>query len=249
MTSQVDGMRRLVESLVASAEEIVAGEAARLEQADADSQVRVEDIAVISADVAQMRADTNAAVAAAEAGRIEQAAADADARADAEAARLEQADADSQVRVADIAVISADVAQMRADTNEAVADLSESRIESAELLQTGLRAMNEIRRGMDAAPVPSKAKAKAKAKSAPAGSSGRDAAPTSGRNGDWDQERRPTRAEIFSFIADHPDGVSLVDMEEHFGTPRIVLQRPVKEMYEVDHEVSRDEESGRYFAV
>jgi len=247
MTSQVDGMRRLVESLVASAEEIVAGEAARLEQADADSQVRVEDIAVISADVAQMRADTNAAVAAAEAGRIEQAAADADARADAEAARLEQADADSQVRVADIAVISADVAQMRADTNEAVADLSESRIESAELLQTGLRAMNEIRRGMDAAPVPSKAKAKAK--SAPAGSSGRDAAPTSGRNGDWDQERRPTRAEIFSFIADHPDGVSLVDMEEHFGTPRIVLQRPVKEMYEVDHEVSRDEESGRYFAV
>jgi len=226
-------MRKLVESLVSSAEGLVASEKTRHAEAAADHSARVEDLAAMSADVAQMRADTNAAVAATEAARVEQAAADAAARADFEAARLADAAADHSARVEDIAVISADVVQMNLDTDAEIAEFAASRTESADLLNMALRTINDIRNGVVAAPPAKKARAPRKAAAVI----------------EWGPDHRPTRDDIFAFIADHPDGVSLVEMEAHFNTARIVLQRPVKEMYEVDHQVTRDEDSGKYFAV
>ncbi len=220
MTSQVHDMQRLVESLVAGTERRVAGQVIRLELASVDRGERLSNIAAMSEDVAQMRADTDAAV----------------------------------------------------------AELSATRVQSASLLQTALLTISDIRSGWNANPEPKKSKPAAETtvepkKSKPAADAAvepkkskpaADAAvepkkskpaaeatvePKKSKPAAGAQDRRPTKAEIFSFIADHPSGISLVEMEEYFSTPRIVLQRPVKEMYETDHEVTRDDETGKYFAV
>jgi len=291
MTSQVDNMRQLAESLVASAEALVAGaetrqresaaqheeriedlaamseavaqmradtdaevaateaarkeqaaedaaaraefETARLEQAGADKHEREQDIAAMAADVAQMRADTDAEVAATEAARKAQAADDAAARAEFETARLEQADADKQGRIEHVMSISAGVRQMNLDNDAIVAEYAATRVAGAEILGTAMRAINDIRNGVVSAPPAKKAKPKPKAAPKP----------------EPEADSRPSPDQIFAFIADNPDGVSLAEMEAHFGTPRIVLQRPVKEMLDVDHEITKDEATGKYFAV
>ena len=243
MSSQVDGMRKLADSLMSSAEVVLAAEKILHLEAAAAAGVRV-------ADFAQMSADTDEAITAMAAARVEQAAADVAARADAEAARVDLAAAAAGVRVADFA-------QMSADTDEAITAFGAIRTEGADLLRKAMQTIQNIRRG-EATNVPAeKPTRKPREASAPAKPVAEPvvaepvveppAEPVAESGGDPD--RRPTPTEIFAFIADNPDGASLMDMAAHFGTPRIVLQRPVKQMLEVDHEIVRDEATGRYFAI
>ncbi|MEI8084008.1 MAG: hypothetical protein WCI74_19395, partial [Actinomycetes bacterium] len=144
-------------------------------------------------------------------------------------------------------------------------DASE-RVEAAAVLREGLAAMSVIRGGGEAPEAPSSPAAPIEAKveepeqsiaavPQPAEVAAQEqGAPEPVADEEetavkWDKDHRPTPAEIFEFIANNPDGVSLVDMEKHFSTPRIVLQRPVKEMCDVGNEVRRDEATGRYYAV
>ena len=188
MSSQVNDMQRLVESLVAGTERRVVGEKSRLEQVGLDARERLSDIAAMRADVAQMRADADAAV----------------------------------------------------------AEFSAIRVQSVGLLQTALLTISDIRSGRNAALAPKKSKLRVPRRVAePTVETTVEPVAEAG----WEQDRPPNKTEIFSFIADHPDGVSLVEMEAYFGTPRIVLQRPVKEMYETDHQVTRDDQTRRYVAV
>ena len=258
MTSQVDGMRKLADSLVSSAEVVVAAEKILHLEAVAAAGVRVADLAEMSAAVAQMHADTDEAITAMAAARVEQAAADVAARADAEAARLELAVAAAGVRVADLAEMSAAVAQMHADTDEAIAAFGTARTEGADLLRKAMQTIQNIRRGGAANPlakkpsrVPREATAPAEpvAATAPAEPVAATAPAEPVAEVGVDTHRRPNPTEIFAFIANNPDGASLLDMEVHFGTPRIVLQRPVKQMLEVDHQIVRDDLSGKYFAI
>jgi|GEM_PF-6137248 len=251
MSSQVNDMQRLVESLVAGTERRVVGEKSRLEQVGLDARERLSDIAA-------MRADADAAVAATEEARVEQAAADAAARAEAEAVRLETAAVDARERLSDIAAMRADVAQMRADADAAVAEFSAIRVQSVGLLQTALLTISDIRSGRNAALAPKKSKLRVPRRVAeptvettvePVAEPTVETTVEPVAEAGWEQDRPPNKTEIFSFIADHPDGVSLVEMEAYFGTPRIVLQRPVKEMYETDHQVTRDDQTRRYVAV
>lgn len=53
--------------------------------------------------------------------------------------------------------------------------------------------------------------------------------------------------EIFSFLADHPDGVRLVEMEAHFGVPRIRLAVAVNRLIE-ENRAFKDDERKLYFA-
>ena len=262
MTIQVDGMRRLADSLVSSAEGLVAAEKIlHVQTADA-AGVRVADLAEMRAAVAQLNADTDEAIATIAAARVEQAAADAAARADTEAARVEQAAADAaaradasaarvelaaadrEVRVGDLAAMSEAVAQLNADTDQVIAEFGAIRTEGAGLLRKAMQTIKNIRRG-EATNLPAK-KPTRKPREATA-SAEPPAEPVA--ESDVDPDRRPTPTEIFAFIADHPDGATLVDMEGNFGTPRIVLQRPVKRMLEVDHQIVRDDATGRYFAI
>ena len=80
MSTQVDGMRKLADSLVSSAEVVVAAEKILHLEAAAAAGIRV-------ADLAQMSANTDEAITAMAAARVEQAVADVAARADAEATR------------------------------------------------------------------------------------------------------------------------------------------------------------------
>ena len=235
MSSQVDGMRKLADSLMSSAEVVLAAEKILHLEAAAAAGVRV-------ADFAQMSADTDEAITAMAAARVEQAAADVAARADAEAARADLAAAAAGVRVVDFA-------QMSADTDEAIAEFGAIRTEGADLLGKAMQTIQNIRRG-EATNVPAeKPTRKPREASAPVEPVAEVAPVEPVAESGGDPDRRPTPTEIFAFIANNPDGASLMDMEAHFGTPRIVLQRPVKQMLEVDHEIVRDDVTGRYFAI
>lgn len=57
-----------------------------------------------------------------------------------------------------------------------------------------------------------------------------------------------TTAAVFRYLANHPDGVKLTELEAHFGTPRIVLARILSKMI-ADNRVRKDEKTRRYFAA
>jgi hypothetical protein len=57
----------------------------------------------------------------------------------------------------------------------------------------------------------------------------------------------PSDHAVFSYLADHPDGVRLVDLEAHFGVPRIRLVQTVGRLIE-SNKARRDEERKLYFA-
>ncbi len=242
MANRIDVMQRLAESLVEGTERRVISEKNRLEQAAFDSRGRLSDIAAMSADVAQMRADTDAAVAATEQARVEQAVVDAADRAEAEGIRLEQAAFDSRGRLSDIAAMSADVAQMRADTDAAVAELTAISAQSADILRAALHTASEIRSGRSASVVKQKSKLEY---FEPVVDVVVEPEPVA----DADQGRLPNKPELFAFIADHPDGVTLDEISEHFGVKHKDFRRPLKEMYKSDHDVTLDNQTGRYFAV
>ena len=242
MTSQVDGMRKLADSLVSSAEVVVAAEKILHLEAVAAAGVRVADLAEMSAAVAQMNADTDEAITAMAAARVEQAAADVAARADAEATRVEQAVAAAGIRVADLA-------QMSANTDEAITAMAAARTEGADLLRKAIQTTQNIRRGGAANPLAKKPSRAPREATVPAEPVAEVAPAEPVAEVGVDTHRRPNPTEIFAFIANNPDGASLLDMEVHFGTPRIVLQRPVKQMLEVDHQIVRDDLSGKYFAI
>ena len=193
MSSQVDGMRKLADSLMSSAEVVLAAEKILHLEAAAAAGVRV-----------------------------------------------------------------ADFAQMSADTDEAIAEFGAIRTEGADLLRKAMQTIQNIRRG-EATNVPAEkptrkpreasAPVEPAAEVAPAVPAAEVAPAEPVAESGGDPDRRPTPTEIFAFIANNPDGASLMDMEAHFGTPRIVLQRPVKQMLEVDHEIVRDDVTGRYFAI
>jgi hypothetical protein len=210
------------------------------------------------ATVAQMNADTNDAITAMAAARMEQTATDVAARTDAESARKEQASVAAEARMADLAETRATVAQMNADTNDAITAMAAERTEGADLLRKAMETIQNIRRGGAANPIVKKPSRETPEATTPAepvtdvapAEPVTDVAPAEPvTDVGMETNRRPTPTEIFAFIANNPDGASLMDMEAHFGTPRIVLQRPVKQMLEVDHQIVRDDATGRYFAI
>ena len=317
MANRIDVMQRLAESLVEGTERRVISEKNRLEQAGFDSLGRLSDISAMSADVAQMRADTDAAVAAMEQARVEQSVVDTADRAEAEGIRLEQAAFDSRGRLSDISAMSADVAQMRADTDAAVAELTAISAQSADILRAALRTASEIRSGRNASVVtqeskveyfepvvdvvvepepvvdvvvepepvvkttaarttaakPAEKKPVAKKPAAKTTAAKPVVKATAAKPAvkkpvvkkpavkkpepvvqpkpvaDADQGRMPNKPEIFAFIADHPDGVTLDEISEHFGVKHKDSRRTLKEMYESEHNVTLDNQTGRYFAV
>ena len=57
----------------------------------------------------------------------------------------------------------------------------------------------------------------------------------------------PSDDMVFSYLADHPDGVRLMELEEHFGVPRIRLSHVIGRLIE-DNKAIRDTERKLYFA-
>ena len=255
MTSQVIEMRRLIENLLTSVEGINA--------AVAERAVSEERRVVSAGEAAQARVmeftdramTVNDFISSLGSSRVEQSAADTAARTDSEAARIEQSAADSQVRVAD-------VAQMSADVSVSMAANASDRVDMAKIWREGLEALRGARSGTDTveaankqeprvAPQTNKQEPRVAAQTSAPSESVLEPAVTAAEAPavTWGEGRRPTRTEIYAFIADHPDGVTLVEMETHFNTPRIVLQVPVKELCERLNEVRRDESTRRYIAV
>ena len=63
------------------------------------------------------------------------------------------------------------------------------------------------------------------------------------------EEARPVSAvTALGYLANHPDGVKLTELEASFNTPRIVLARILSEMI-ADNRVRRDEKTRLYFAA
>ncbi|MEI8080951.1 MAG: hypothetical protein WCI74_03805, partial [Actinomycetes bacterium] len=102
MASQVDEMRRLVESLIASAEGVVSGEQIRVSSAGEAAAARALQFNERAATVDGFINGLSDA-------RVESSAADSAARADAEGLRREQAASDAQARADDFAQMSVDV--------------------------------------------------------------------------------------------------------------------------------------------
>lgn len=253
MATRVDEGRQLVEGLLASAQARVDEEAERVARADEEAGSRATAFVERRAAVSEFLDELSAT-------RVQQAGEDGQARAAVEAARVQQANADGQVRAADVAQRHADVAQtlgelsatrlqqaeadgqaraaevdqMRADAGAAVRANASERAEVAGLWREAMAALRAMRGGT-APPDPKKQAPKGRVAAV------KTEAPSGAQQG-------PSRDEIFGFIADHPDGVTLVQMEEHFEVARIVLTREIKELCESDS-VRKDEEDKRYFAV
>ena len=58
----------------------------------------------------------------------------------------------------------------------------------------------------------------------------------------------PTDGTIFSYLADHPDGVRLIELEAHFGTARIRLAQNLNRLIEAN-KARKDEDRKLYFAI
>ena len=54
--------------------------------------------------------------------------------------------------------------------------------------------------------------------------------------------------EIYAYLAEHPDGVKLAELEGHFHSPRIVMAQSIHEMIK-NKQVRRDERTRLYFAA
>ncbi|MDP4013252.1 MAG: hypothetical protein Q8P38_01315 [Candidatus Nanopelagicales bacterium] len=175
-------------------------------------------------EVAQRVADVAADLTDKATTRKAEAEADHQARDEAEKARLDDAANAARARVEEVAQRVADVA---ADLTE----LADDRAGAADLWREGVKARSDIRSGGAPAAKPKAAKPKAaKPKAAPA------------------TKRRPTSGEIFSYLADSPDGKTLVELGEHFDVARIVLTRSLKELRD-QNLVSQDEATKTYLAI
>ena len=58
----------------------------------------------------------------------------------------------------------------------------------------------------------------------------------------------PSDEAVFSYLADHPDGLRLVEFEEHFGTPRIRLKDILNRLIE-ENKARKDDERKLFFAT
>ncbi len=58
----------------------------------------------------------------------------------------------------------------------------------------------------------------------------------------------PLDEEVFSYLADHPDGLRLIEMEEHFRSPRIRLAVILNRLIDAN-KARRDDERRVYFAT
>ncbi|MDZ4249152.1 MAG: hypothetical protein U0990_03565 [Candidatus Nanopelagicales bacterium] len=278
MASRTDEMRDLVDGLVGSARTRVEGEAARLMEAGEDARERAvqftanrasvddfiedlkerrltntaeDDSARRSADddrkasaadfmsnvqvsVAGIRADVSNMLGSLLGERKATSDADHQARDEAEKARLDDAANAARARVEEVAQRAADVA---ADLTE----LADDRAGAADLWREGVKARSDIRSGGAPAAKPKAAKPKAaKPKAAKPKAAKPKAAPAT--------KRRPTSGEIFSYLADSPDGKTLVELGEHFDVARIVLTRSLKELRD-QNLVSQDEATKTYLAI
>lgn len=58
----------------------------------------------------------------------------------------------------------------------------------------------------------------------------------------------PSDEAVFSYLADHPDGLRLVELEEHFGTPRIRLKDILNRLID-ENKARKDDERKLFFAT
>ncbi|MBI4498951.1 MAG: hypothetical protein HY689_13750 [Chloroflexi bacterium] len=75
-----------------------------------------------------------------------------------------------------------------------------------------------------------------------------EATPAAGEEATFASPRVASEDTIFSYLADHPDGVRLAELQEHFGTSR---QRLTQILYRLSEEnrARKDDERGLYFAT
>ncbi|MBI4317322.1 MAG: hypothetical protein HY675_02435 [Chloroflexi bacterium] len=137
------------------------------------------------------------------------------------------------------AQVSATLAGFHSARQELAADLAQF----SHAWQNFANVMQARRAGIAPSPPPPEAKP-APTKAAKASPSAPHAPPQTRAQA----QEAPSDEDVFSYLADHPDGVRLIELEAHFGTPRIRLVPTITRLIE-QNKARKDEELKLYFAT